>query len=160
MITLHFSKANNTYYNFVIASSESKDELRPFLKDTNTNGDVWCLEGMYYPLICKRIVEEFPEPFKHHFVFNILPDITPRRIERLVECIKNNSVVPLGDITEEHELLVKSWYNKNLENIQYGSEFTPAEIVIPPAPTLKDRIRWLLGDIQYFFIKLKRKIFN
>ena len=159
MITLHFSKANNSYCNFVIASSESKDELIPFLKDTDTSGDVWCLEGMYYPLICKRVVEEFPEPFKHHFVFNILPDITPEELNVWVECIKNNSVVPLGDITEEHEVLVKSWYNKNLENISFGSEFTPAEIVISPT-TFKDRIRWFLGDIQYFYIKLKRKIFN
>lgn len=159
MIKLHFSKANNSYCNFVIASSESKDELIPFLKDNDVSGDVWCLEGMYYPLLCKLIVEEFPEPFKHHFVFKTLPNITPEELNVWVECIKNNSVVPLGDITEEHEVLVKSWYNNNLENISFGSEFTPAEIIIPPT-TFKDRIRWLRGDIQYFFIKLKRKIFN
>jgi len=40
MITLHFSKANNSYCNFVIASSENKDELIPFLKDNDVSGDV------------------------------------------------------------------------------------------------------------------------
>jgi len=128
---------------------------------------------MHYPLLCKLIVEEFPEPFKHHFVFKILPNITPEELNTWIECSKQKipmigyDTMSLEYNTESntttnntiYEHLFQYWYNKNLENISFGSEFTPAEIVIPPT-TFKDRIRWLLGDIQLFFIKLKRKIFN
>lgn len=142
MITLHFSKANFSYHNFVIASSESKDELIPFLKDNDMSGDVWCLENNYYPMLCKFVVEEFPEPFKHHFVFKILPNISPAGIDDWVECSKQK--IPMyGYETADLEYNIKSntttkntmnehlfqgWYNKNIDNISFGSVFTPSEI--------------------------------
>lgn len=131
MITLHFSKANNSFINFVIASSENKDELIPFLEDTNTNGDVWCLENNHYPLLCNPIIKEFPEPFKHHFVFKILPDIFPDGIDDWIECSKQK--IPMtgyDNICDENEYLFQRWYNNNLENISFGSAFTPSEINI------------------------------
>jgi len=143
MITLHFSKANNSYCNFVIASSESKDELIPFLKDNDVSGDVWCLEGMYYPLILNYVIKQFPEPFGHHFVLKTIPTITPEELSVWIECSKQKipmtgydavdleyntkSNTTTKDTTKEH--LFQFWYNKNQENISFGSEFTPSEIV-------------------------------
>jgi hypothetical protein len=143
-ININWFEANDEYKNFFCINHSDEDVLRPLQTDLALNGDVWKLEGLYYPLLAKKIAEspDHNQHFDRRFLIKTFDTPDKDDIKVMLEII-NNQHHP-ANATKAHFLLQHE--NENVrqyaENIVRGkwdhidfnvssTVFTEADRIIP-----------------------------
>jgi hypothetical protein len=121
-INMNVFWGNDEYKTFANFNHEDEDVLRPIQNDLELSGDVWKLDGMYYPLLAKKIAESktHNKHFDQRFLLKTFETPDPDDVKTMMEII-NNQHHPANS-TKAHFLLGHE--NQNIrqyaENIVRG----------------------------------------